>query len=66
MNRLNKTEAAVFLCCRYSLILRDPFSEIIRFFNSFSIKPQCSTLICDCVFSLVIFTCFTGGEVTFL
>ena len=25
MNRLNKTESAVFLYCRFSLFLRDPF-----------------------------------------
>ena len=25
MNRLNKTESAVFLYCRFSLFLKDPF-----------------------------------------
>ena len=25
MNRLNKTESAVFLSCRFSLFLKDPF-----------------------------------------
>ena len=29
MNRLNKTESAVFLYCRFSLFLRDPFFQII-------------------------------------
>ena len=29
MNRLNKTESAVFLYCRFSLVLKDPFSQII-------------------------------------
>ena len=29
MNRLNKTESAVFLYCRFSLILKDPFFQII-------------------------------------
>ena len=30
MNRLNKTESAVFLICRFSLFLKDPFSQIIK------------------------------------
>ena len=30
MNRLNKTESAVFLYCRFSLFLRDPFSRLFR------------------------------------
>ena len=29
MNRLNKTESAVFLYCRFSLVLKDPFFQII-------------------------------------
>ena len=28
MNRLNKTESAVFLYCRFSLFLKDPFSRL--------------------------------------
>ena len=32
MNRLNKTESAVFLYFRFSLFLKDPFSRIITFF----------------------------------
>ena len=33
MNRLNITESAVFLFCRFSLFLKDPFFQII-------LKPQ--------------------------
>ena len=29
MNRLNKTKSAVFLYCRFSLFLKDPFFQII-------------------------------------
>ena len=29
MNRLNKTESAVFLLCRFSLFLKDPFFQFI-------------------------------------
>ena len=29
MNRLNKTESDVFLYCRFSLFLKDPFFQII-------------------------------------
>ena len=29
MKRLNKTESAVFLYCRFSLFLKDPFFKII-------------------------------------
>ena len=29
MNRLNKTESAVFLYCWFSLFLKDPFLQII-------------------------------------
>ena len=29
MNRLNKTESAIFSICRFSLFLKDPFSQII-------------------------------------
>ena len=29
MNRLNKTKSAVFLYCRFSLFLKDPFFKII-------------------------------------
>ena len=28
MHRLNKTESAVFLYCRFSLFLKDPFSRV--------------------------------------
>ena len=28
MNRLNKTESAVFLYCRFSLFLKDPFFPV--------------------------------------
>ena len=28
MNRLNKTESAVFLYCRFSLFLKDPFCPV--------------------------------------
>ena len=28
MNRLNKTESAVFLYCRFSLFLKEPFSRL--------------------------------------
>ena len=30
MNRLNKTEAAVFLYCWFSLFLKDPFFQITQ------------------------------------
>ena len=30
MNRLNKTVSAVFLYCRFSLFLKDPFFQIIK------------------------------------
>ena len=30
MNRLNKTKSAVFLYCRFSLFLKDPFFQIIQ------------------------------------
>ena len=30
MNRLNKTKSAVFLYCRFSLFLKDPFSKLFR------------------------------------
>ena len=30
MNRLNTTEYAVFLYCRFSLFLKDPFFQIIK------------------------------------
>ena len=30
MNRLNKTESAVFLYCRFSLFLKDPFFQFIK------------------------------------
>ena len=30
MNRLSKTESAVFLNCRFSLFMRDPFSRLFR------------------------------------
>ena len=30
MNRLNKTESTVFLYCRFSLFLKDPFFQIIK------------------------------------
>ena len=33
MNRLNKTESAVFLYCRFSVFLKDPFFQIILTFN---------------------------------
>ena len=39
MNRLNKTESAVFLYCRFSLFLRDPFSRLFRGGNS--CRPLC-------------------------
>ena len=29
MNRLNKTQSAVFLYCRFSVFLKDPFFQII-------------------------------------
>ena len=29
MNRLNKIESAVFVYCRFSLFIKDPFSQII-------------------------------------
>ena len=29
MNRLNKTKSAIFLDCRFSLFLKDPFFHII-------------------------------------
>ena len=35
MNRLNKTETAVFLYCRFSLFMKDQFFQIIY------IKPPC-------------------------
>ena len=31
MNRLNLTESAVFLYCRFSLFLKDPFFQIIHY-----------------------------------
>ena len=34
MNRLNKTESAVFLYCRFSLLPKDPFSRVFRGRNS--------------------------------
>ena len=39
MNRLNKTESAVFLYCRFSLYLTDPFSRLFRGGNS--CRPLC-------------------------
>ena len=30
INRLNKTESAVFLYCRSSLFLKDPFFQVIK------------------------------------
>ena len=33
MNRLNKTEPAVFLYCRFSLFLKDPVFQIILIFK---------------------------------
>ena len=30
MNRLNKTESAIFLIYRFSLFLKDPFFQIIK------------------------------------
>ena len=41
MNRLDKTESAVFLYCRLSLFLMDPFFQII-FLGWVAIR------ICDC------------------
>ena len=40
MNRLNKTESAVFLYCRFSLFLKDPF------FLSQNIKRSQQLLLC--------------------
>ena len=34
MNRLNKTESALFLCCRFSLFLKDSLFQIIYRFSS--------------------------------
>ena len=34
MNRLNKTESAVFLYCSFSILLTDPFSRLFRGRNS--------------------------------
>ena len=34
MNRLNKTEPVVFLCCMFSLVLKDLFSRLFRGRNS--------------------------------
>ena len=39
MNRLNKTESDVFLYCRFSLVLTDPFSRLFRGHNS--CRPLC-------------------------
>ena len=39
MNRLNKTESAVYLYCRFSLLLTDPFSRLFRGRNS--CRPLC-------------------------
>ena len=30
MNRLNKTESAAFLYCRFSLLMKDPFSRLFK------------------------------------
>ena len=41
MNRLNKTESAVFLKSRFSQFLKDPFSILLReFFFNFSDLPH--------------------------
>ena len=34
MNRLNETESAFILYCRFSLFLKDPFSRLFRGRNS--------------------------------
>ena len=39
MNRLNKTESAVFSYCRFSLLLTDPFPRLFRGRNS--CRPLC-------------------------
>ena len=43
MNRLNKTESAVFLYCKFSLFLKDPFF-FIRLFVVLSLKASYSKL----------------------
>ena len=39
MNRLNKTQSAVFLYCRFSLLLTDQFFRLFRGCNS--CRPLC-------------------------
>ena len=47
MNRLNKPESVVFLYCRFSLFLKDPFSRLFRDRNSILVcifwllSPEC-------------------------
>ena len=36
MNRVNKTESAVFLYCRFSLFLKDPFSRLFTVAQNYS------------------------------
>ena len=40
MNRLNKTESGVYLICRFSLILMDPFCQIITW------AKTCELILC--------------------
>ena len=45
MNRLNKTESAVFLYCRFSLFMKDPFFQIIHiiYISLFKIHIICTS-----------------------
>ena len=47
MNRLNKTESAVFKYCRFSLFLKDPFSRLFRGRNSCRVAQSVTCLATD-------------------
>ena len=48
INRLNTTESAVFLYCRFSLFLKDPFFQIIKYYS----QSDFGWLICQIVYKV--------------
>ena len=58
MNRLNKTESAVFLYCRFSVFLKDSFFQIISRLQQLSLcRVELVKLLPIHPYSVDIFSC---------
>ena len=65
MNILNQTESAVFLYCRFSLFLKDPFFQVILI-NLYSIKRYLFEGYLILVFYSNNISCFVNFLLNFL